>query len=63
MTVCKPILSLEYSVAMANRRRKKIIPSTGSESDANATLSDLNEEQMLMYSVLNEKFQAIFARN
>ena len=47
---------------MANRRRKKIIPSTGSESDANATLSDLNEEQLLIYSILNEKFQAIFAK-
>ena len=47
---------------MANRRRKNIIPSTGSESDANATLSDLNEEQMLIYSILNEKFQAIIAK-
>ena len=42
------------------KRRKTIIPSTGSESDANATLSDLNGEQMLIYSVLKEKFQAIF---
>ena len=47
---------------MANRRKKKIIPSTGSESDANATLSDINEEQLLIYSILNEKFRAIFAK-
>ena len=49
---------------MTNRKKKKAVPSTGSESEVNDfdVFSDLSEEQRLIYRALEMKFGTIFEK-